>query len=141
MSSILNSKEVSRGSPSGKARAPARLHSYAWEEYLCEALAVCGIEVALDAGANLGTHQEAQRHRVPVRTLVELGQEWGLTTNTGEVMKGAADLPETMRFLNEHGFDLLYLSPLSIDHGLLQVLEYDALFVNRQQARRLVPHQ
>ncbi|OYU00140.1 MAG: hypothetical protein CFE40_02165 [Burkholderiales bacterium PBB1] len=332
MSSNLNSKEVSRGDPSGKARAPAGLliqmcrtlaerlirrklarwsgsmalvsaehrltwlpwgllvrapqceprdlgggywifrcetstararyaglHSYAWKEYLREALAAYGIGVVLDAGANLGqygellrseigfrgrivsfeplpgAHQElaskasedshweahqcalgsedgelelnesvgsdfssfretnseatrifgdrvqmAQRHRVSVRTLGGLWQELGLPTEAGvgdrillkmdtqgwdiEVMKGlgaamssvtliqtevaaaplyegAADLPETVRYLNDRGFDLLYLSPLSIDHGLLQVLEYDAVFVNRHQARRLVQPQ
>ncbi len=237
----------------------AGLHSFAWNEYLREALAAYGIGVVLDAGANLGqygellrsevafhgrivsfeplpgahrqlaskasedshweTHQcalgsedgelelnesvgsdfssfretnseatrifgervkVAQRHRVPVRTLGGLWQDLGLPTDAGfgdrillkmdtqgwdiEVMKGlgaamssvtliqtevaaaplyegAVDLPETVRYLNDRGFDLLYLSPVSIDHGLLQVLEYDALFVNRQQARRLVQPQ
>jgi|GEM_PF-6417389 hypothetical protein len=136
MSSSLNSKEASRGSPSGKARAPAGLHSCAWKEHLREALAIYGIEVALAAGANLGTHQEAQRHRVPVRTLVELWQEWGLTTNTGEVMKGKDAAMSSVTLIQAE----VAAAPLSIDHGLLQVLEYDALFVNRQQARRLVPH-
>ncbi len=136
MSSSLNSKEASRGSPSGKARAPAGLHSCAWKEHLREALAIYGIEVALAAGANLGTHQEAQRHRVPVRTLVELWQELGLTTNTGEVMKGKDAAMSSVTLIQAE----VAAAPLSIDHGLLQVLEYDALFVNRQQARRLVPH-
>ncbi len=136
MSSSLNSKEASRGSPSGKARAPAGLHSCAWKEHLREALAIYGIEVALAAGANLGTHQEGQRHRVPVRTLVELWQELGLTTNTGEVMKGKDAAMSSVTLIQAE----VAAAPLSIDHGLLQVLEYDALFVNRQQARRLVPH-
>ena len=137
MSSSLNSKKASRGSPSGTARARAALHSCAWEEYLREALAVYGIEVTLDAGANLGTHQEAWRHRVPVRTLVELWQEWCLTTNTGEVTKGKDSAMSSVTLIRAE----VAVAPLSIDHGLLQVLEYDALFVNRKQARRLVPHQ
>ncbi len=137
MSNSLNLKEVLRGNPSGKVRAPAGLHSRAWKEHRREALAVYGIEVTLDAGANLGTHQEARRHRVPVRTLVELWQEWGLTTNTGEVMMGIGAAMSSVTLIRAE----VAVAPLSIDHGLLQVLEYDALFVNRQQARRLVPHQ
>jgi hypothetical protein len=137
MSSSLNSKEASRGSPSGTARARATLHSCAWEEYLREVLAVYGIEVALAAGANLSAHQEAERHRCSVRTLVGLWQEWGLTTNTGEVTKGKDSAMSSVTLIRAE----VAVAPLSIDHGLLQVLEYDALFVNRQQARRLVPHQ
>lgn len=142
MSSSLESKEVSRGSLSGEARAPVGLHSCAWEEYLSEALAASGIEVALDAGANLGQHGALLRSEVAFHgRIVSLEPLPGEHQEAQRHYEGAADLHATMRFLNEHGLDLPYLSPLSIDHGLLQVLEYDALFVNRQQGRRLLPHQ
>lgn len=52
--------------------------------------------------------------------------------------EGVPGLPETMQYLHDRGFDLLFMSPVSIEHGRLQVMEYDAVFINRRSMARAI---
>lgn len=111
-------------------RVPVRRLDGLWQEL--------GLKASPDVGERVLLKMDTQGWDIEV--LEGLGERISAVTliqteiAAAPLYDGAAALPEAVRYLNERGFDLLYLSPVNIDHGRLQVLEYDAVFVNRREA-------